>query len=92
MRIVPVHRSLHRRILVLGAERELVHMAAFVTFMVSFGGMTLTSFLAGGVFWCVALFCLRRMAKLDVHMGQVFERHIRQQDFYAARTSAWRRL
>lgn len=91
MRTVPVHRSLHRRILVLGAERDLVHLAAFVAFLVSFGGMTLTSFIAGGVFWLAAIFCLQRMAKADVHMGQIFERHMRQQDFYAARTSAWRR-
>ena len=90
MRSVPVHRSLYRRILILGGERDLVQLAAIIAFLVCFGGMTLVSFIAGGIFWLVSIFCLQRMAKADVYMGQVFERHVRQQDFYPARTSVWR--
>lgn len=90
MRSVPVHRSLYRRILILGGERDLVQLAAIIAFLVCFGGMTLVSFIAGGIFWLVSIFCLQRMSKADVYMGQVFERHVRQQDFYPARTSVWR--
>jgi len=90
VRTVPVHRSLYRRILILGGERDLVQLAAFIAFLVGVGGMTLASFIAGGLFWLISIFCLQRMAKADVYMGQVFERHVRQQDFYPARTSVWR--
>lgn len=64
MRTVPVHRSLYRRILILGGERDLVQLSAFIAFLVGVGGMTLISFLAGGIFWLIAIFCLQRMAKV----------------------------
>ena len=90
MRAEPVHRSLHRRILVLGAERELVQITAFIAFLLIFGGMTTVSIIAGGIFWFASIFCLQRMAKHDVYLGQIFERHVRQQTFYAPRSSVWR--
>lgn len=90
MRTVPVHRSLHRRILLLGGERDLVQIAASITMVVGFGGMTPIAATCAGVFWFASLYGLQRMAKADHHMSQIFERHVRQQDFYAARSTPWR--
>lgn len=91
MRTVPVHKSLHRRILVLGGEKDLVQMAAFITFLLVIGGMTVLSTIAGLTFWFCALFLLQRMAKADPHMSDIAARHIRQQGFYAAHSAPWRK-
>ena len=90
MRKVPVHRSLHRRMLVLGGERDLVQGAAVVALMVALSGQTVIAFTAAVVWWFLALYCLQRMGKHDTHMSQVFSRHVKQQDFYPARSAAWR--
>lgn len=90
MRTVSVHRSLHRRQLVLGGERDLVHIAAFICGLLAFGGMTTASISGAAVFWFIALKCLQKMGKVDPYMSEVFTRHIRHQSFYAARTTPWR--
>lgn len=90
MRTVPVHRSLHRRILIFGAERDLVQLAAFIALLVALGGMTVEAAICAAVFWVMALYCLQRMAKADQYMSQIFDRHVRQQDFYAARSTPWK--
>ena len=91
MRTALVHKSLHRRILVLGGERDLVQMSAFITFLLVIGGMTALSIITGLTFWFCALFLLRRMAKADPYMSDIAARHIRQQSFYAARSTPWRK-
>lgn len=90
MRTVPVHRSLYRRILVLGGERDLVQGAAVVALLVALGGQTVLSLTAALFWWFLALYCLQRMGKRDTYMSQVFSRHVKQQDFYPARSTAWR--
>lgn len=90
MRTVPVHRSLHRRILLLGGERDLVQLSAMAAFIVSIGSQTVIGIASAVIFWCGAVYALRRMAKTDPHMSQIFDRHVRQQDFYPARGSVWR--
>ncbi len=55
-----------------------------------FGGLTLISGVSAVIFRLVAVFALRRMAKADPIMSRVWLRHIRQQDFYAARSGRWR--
>lgn len=90
MRIIPIRQSLLRHALVMGAERDLTLYAALIAFLVGLGGFTLISALAGLVFWTCAHFALRQMAKVDPQMSQVWMRHIRQQDYYPARTGVWR--
>jgi type IV secretion system protein VirB3/type IV secretion system protein VirB4 len=85
-----IHQSLHRHTHVLGAEREPVMTAALVAFLVGIGGLTLLSAFSAVLFWVVAVFALRRMAKADPLMSRVWLRHIKQQDFYPAKAGRWR--
>lgn len=89
-RFLPIHQSLHRHAHVLGAERELVMGSALIALLVGVGGLTAASIVSAIIFWIVSVFALRRMAKADPIMSQVWMRHIKQQEFYLARASRWR--
>ena len=91
-RRIPVHQSLHRHNLVLGAERELTMLSALIALLVGVGGMTFISAFVALSFWIFAIFVLRRMAKVDPMMSKVWMRHTRQQVFYSAKSSRWRPL
>ena len=85
-RPLPIHQSLHRHAHILGAERELVMTSALIALLVGVGGLTAVSIVSAVVFWIVAVFVLRRMAKAD----PIMRRHIKQQEFYPAKASRWR--
>ncbi len=89
-RYLPIHQSLHRHAHVLGAERELVMTSALIALLVGIGGLTAVSIVSGILFWVASVFVLRRMAKADPILSKVWLRHIKQQEFYPARTSRWR--
>jgi len=89
-RTVLVHQSLHRHTHVMGAEREPVMTSALIALLVGVGGLTAISAISAALFWIVAVFALRRMAKADPVMSRVWLRHIKQQDFYPAKASRWR--
>lgn len=86
LRRIPVHSSLHRANLVMGAERELALGSALAALLVGIGGMSLVSAGAAIVFWFCAIWVLRRMARADPMMSKVWLRHVRQQVFYSARS------
>ena len=90
VRLLPIHQSLHRHAHVLGAERELVMTSALIALLVGVGGLTAVSIVSAAVFWLMALFALRRMAKADPIMSRVWMRHIKQQEYYPAKASRWR--
>ena len=87
----PIRRSLHRPALVLGGDRELVMFSALAAFLTALGGFSVLAAVSGLVFWLLALFWLRKWAKADPLMRQVWLKHIRQKDFYPARTTAFLR-
>lgn len=91
-RRIPVHQALYRPNLVLGAERELAMSSVLISLLVGIGGMTTISAVAAFSFWIFSIFVLRRMAKADPLMSKVWLRHVKQQDFYSARASRWRKL
>lgn len=74
----------------MGAERELVMVSGLIALLVGVGGLTAISVVSAVVFWIIAVFALRRMAKADPMMSRVWLRHIKQQDFYPAKASRWR--
>lgn len=86
-----IHPSLHRASLVMGGEREPVMVSALIALIVGAGGMTFVSASTAFVFWVLALFVLRHAAKADPQLIQVWLRHIKQQDFYAAQSSLFGR-
>jgi len=89
MRTVSIHQSLHRHNQTFGAERELVMISSLVSLLVGIGGMSLMSVTVAALFWFVAVLTLRRMAKADPLMSKVWFRHVKQQDYYPARSSVW---
>ncbi|WP_432737292.1 conjugal transfer protein TrbD [Maridesulfovibrio sp. FT414] len=91
MRTIAIHRSLHRKTLVMGGDRELVMLSAVIALTVGVGGKTMPSIAAAIVYWIVSLLIFRRMAKEDPQMLQVWLRHRKQQDFYPARSTPWSR-
>ncbi|MCI7568957.1 MAG: conjugal transfer protein TrbD [Desulfovibrio sp.] len=86
LRRIPIHSSLHRANLVMGAERELALGSALAALLVGIGGMSLVSAGTAIVFWFSAIWVLRRMARADPMMSKVWLRHVRQQVFYSARS------
>lgn len=86
-----IHASLHRAPLVMGGEREPVMMSALIAFIVGAGGMTPVSGASAFAFWILALFIFRHAAKVDPQLIQVWLRHIKQQNFYPARSTPFGR-
>lgn len=90
-RLTTVYQSLHRHNHLLGAEQDLVMLSALVAFMLAMSGLTLVGIISALIFWVFAIFGLRKMAKHDPIMSKVFLRHIKQQGYYSAKSSHWRR-
>lgn len=86
-----IHKSLHRPNLFMGGDRELVMFSGLLAFLVGFGGFTFYSAAAGIIFWLVALANIRRICKKDPLIRKVWMYYARQQAYYFARTSIWRR-
>jgi type IV secretion system protein VirB3/type IV secretion system protein VirB4 len=89
LKIVPIRRSLLRHTLVMGGERDLVMTSAMFAMLTGASGMSFLAWTIGGLFWLIALFALRRMAKADPCMSKIWLRHLTQQNFYSARSTAW---
>ena len=84
-RRIPIHRSLNRPHLLLGAERSLVLLTGMITALVMFSGsISPTSIIMGVAFWCCSFWALVRMGKADPQMSQVYQRHIRHRSYYSA--------
>ncbi len=90
-RIAIVYQSLHRHNHLLGAEQDLVMLSALVAFMLAMSGLTLVGIISALLFWVLAIFALRKIAKNDPIMSKVFMRHIKQQGFYPAKSPIWRK-
>ncbi|CCO24012.1 Conjugal transfer TrbD family protein [Maridesulfovibrio hydrothermalis AM13 = DSM 14728] len=91
VRTIVIHKSLNRKILVMGGDRELVMLSALIALVLGVGGMTIPSGLAGLTFWTISLFIFQKMAKEDQQMFQIWLRHRKQQDYYPARSTPWGR-
>ncbi len=91
-RSVPFRQSLLRDELVMGGEREpvmLSNLLVMITGIVSAVAMAWISLAVTVVFYFVSLAVLRRMAKKDPKMTQVWRRYIAYRHHYSARSSYW---
>ncbi len=89
LNFVPIHRSLHRPNLILGAEREPLFLSMLlpVAFTLSsFSGLMLATSI---IFWIIASFFLRNMAKSDPDMGKIWLRFRKYQNYYPAQPTVW---
>jgi len=84
-RRIPIHRSLNRPHLLLGAERNLVLLTGVITALLLFtGSISVTSLTLAVAFWSSSFWALVRMAKADPQMSRVYQRHIRYRAYYSA--------
>jgi type IV secretion system protein VirB3 len=85
-REIVVHQSANRPNLLLGADRELVLLSAMLAASLIFVIASWWGILLGILLWAVALAILKRMAKADPMLRQVYIRHVRYQPFYRAKS------
>jgi type IV secretory pathway TrbD component len=87
-RTIPIHASLIRPILLMGAERELVLVSAIIAAVLVMSLERLIFTVAGVVFWGLSLAILQRAAKADPQFSRVYLRHTRYRAYYAAQSWA----
>jgi type IV secretion system protein VirB3 len=88
----PMHRSLHRSLLIFGGERELVLMYAITVFTFMFAVLTLWSTVLGVLLWMTGQWGLSRAAVFDPQLSQTGIRALRYQKLYRARATPFARF
>jgi type IV secretion system protein TrbD len=91
-RAIPIHLSLIRPILLMGAERELVLISGILAAVLVMSLARLLFTIIGVVFWALSLGALQRAAKSDPQFTRVYLRHTRYRAYYAAQSRATSRL
>ena len=91
-RTIPVHASLMRPILLMGAERELLLTSGVIAAVLVLSLQQLLFTVVGVVFWSLSLAALQRAAKADPQFSRVYLRHTRYRAYYAAQSSVSARL
>jgi type IV secretion system protein VirB3 len=85
-RLTVIHPSINRPTQWLGADRELVVVAAGLSFLL---GMALATWWGVGLsilLWLSSVAVLQRMGKVDPMLRQVYRRHIQYGNYYPARS------
>jgi type IV secretory pathway TrbD component len=85
-RTIPIHSSLMRPILLMGAERELVLISAIIAAVLVLSIERLLFTVVGVVFWCLSLAALQRAAKADPQFTSIYLRHARYRTYYPAQS------
>jgi type IV secretion system protein TrbD len=91
-RAIPIHLSLIRPILLMGAERELVLISGILAAVLVMSLARLLFTIIGVVFWALSLGALQRASKSDPQFTRVYLRHTRYRAYYAAQSRATSRL
>ena len=91
-RAIPIHLSLIRPILLMGAERELVLISGILAAVLVMSLARLLFTIIGVVFWALSLGALQRAAKSDPQFTRVYLRHTRYRAYYPAQSRATSRL
>lgn len=90
LRTTHLPRALSRPSLVLGGERELILTSGIVTVGLGVIGMNPVSLAYAVIAFPLAVWGLRRLAKVDPMMSKVYLRQLKYQGYYPARSSVWR--
>ena len=91
-RRIPVHASLMRPILLMGAERGLVLISAIIAAVLVLSLERLLFTVVGVVFWGLSLAARQRAAKADPQFSRVYLRHARYRAYYAAQSRVSARI
>ena len=85
-----IHRAFHQPILLGGAERSPALTLGLVAVALAFNGATLVAVAIAAVLWFAGFPLLRRAAKADPKMFEVYRRAVRYQGYYPPRSTPWR--
>ena len=85
LRTVPIHRALNRPNLLLGCDREMIMFAGLVSGTMIIYILEWKSAVAGVFLWFISLWVLRRMAKTDPYLRQVYLRNKGYRSHYPPR-------
>ena len=87
---VSIHRALTRSNLFLGCDRELVMFAGLLSGTMIFYAFEWKSAIVGVLFWFLAVYLLRLMAKHDPKLRNIYMRHRLYKSYYPPLSSPWR--
>lgn len=90
MRKAPIRQSGNKDLLFLGGDRELVMFSALIAFTLIFATQNWIAFFFGVFLWFFCLAALRKMAKADPKMRDVYLRHRKYKNYYPARSTPFR--
>lgn len=90
LRHTPFHRALHRPNLIWGGDRELMLFTLMISGVMVIASMNMVSFIAGLVLGSFCVYVLRRMAKADPLMRQVYLRQAKYNRYYPPFSRPWR--
>lgn len=91
-RTIPIHASLIRPILLMGAERELVLISAIIAAVLVMSLERPLFAVVGAVFWALSIAVLQRAAKNDPVLSRVYLRHTRYRTYYPAQSRVTSRV
>lgn len=90
LRSVPIRRAGNRPNLFLGGHREAVMFVGMLSAILILLSQDTRAIVAGIVMWVVCLYGLRKLAKADPYMLNVYHRSTKYRRFYAARSTPFR--
>lgn len=90
LRTIPIRRVGNRHNLVLGGDRELVMFSGLLAAALIFSAVEIRASVVGVCLWAASLWALRRMAKADPLMRQVYMRQRRYRSYYPPRSTPFR--
>ena len=91
LRYTAFHRVLHRPNLIMGCDRELVLVLLLLCTGTLVTAQNMVATMASIVIVMFGVPLLRKMAKADPKMRQIYIRQLKYQSFYPARSRAFRK-
>lgn len=91
LRKAPIYRVLTRHSLFAGGDRELMLLSGLVSIGLAVSALNWPAITAAVVILALAVSGLRKMAKADPQMRQIYNRYIKYRDYYPARSRPWRK-
>ena len=90
LRTIPMRRAGNRNNLFMGGDREMVMFSGLLAAVLVFTSQDWMAMFAGAGLWLGALKLLRKMAKSDPQMRQVYLRNRRYKTYYPPRATPHR--
>lgn len=83
-------RALHRPQQIMGGERELMLFSMLMTGILIVSAMNLVAAIIGVCIWFTSLYILRKMAKVDPILSQIYARQIKYKKYYSPYSKPFR--